>query len=245
MKLTDALGNVYTFPANFRVNGFNWKKKTRITEVAFADGGDETGDNKQSTRLIEIEGVLADNATYFTTQNTLNSWLIKKDMKLCINSGTYINVKTIGGASYSFFDGAYGRVSKVKFSCICTDPYFYSDTLTVVSTLITTIPQTITLVNSSLFSILPIYTITNIANNPSVIIENTTDGGNFFSYTDAAFLAGDVLIVNTLDGTVKKNGINVILNFLGSFPRIIAGTQILLVNSASATLDISYRNAEL
>lgn len=245
MVLTDNLGSTFTFPANFRISGYSWKKKTRSVAIAFKDGGDETGDKKLDTRIIEIEGILADNATYLATQATMNSWLYKNDLQLSVTAGKHINVKTITGVSFTFPDGGYNRISRVKFSCICPDPFFYADALTTQIEIIAASPTVFTVTNASLFDVLPIIEIVNSANNFSFTLENATDVGSYFAYIDAAFIVGNILIVDNKLGTVKKEGMNSIQYFSGSFSRLLAGVNSFVYTGAVCTLTFKYYALEI
>ena len=240
ITLTDTLANVFTLPANFKISGYSWKKKTRLIQIAFKDGGDETGDKKLDTRQIDIEGILIDNATYLATQTTMNSWLYKNDLKLSISAGYYINVKAITGVSFMFLDGGFERVAKVKFSCICPDPFFYATALTSSVTVVVGTPTAIPINNASLFDIYPNIQIVNSANNHSLVITNSTDDSNFLSFIDPNFDNAETLLVDNKIGTVTEEGINAIQFMAGNFLRLLPGANALVYTGSNCTITITY-----
>jgi phage-related protein len=240
MILTDTSLNTYTLPSTFTVKSTGWKRKTREVPIAYKDGGDEIGDKKIATRIITVEGVFSDNSTYLTTINTLFSWLLKTNLQLTINTGYYINVKSISDISNDFFEGGVNRVSKVKFTCICPDPFFYSTSLVSSTTVISASPTTISITNASLYDILPILTITNAANNHSLKIENSTDDNNYFEFIDAAFDNGEALIVDNDVGTVQEESANAIQYMSGNFLRLLPGVNSLVYTGSNCTILFEY-----
>jgi hypothetical protein len=242
MTLTDQAAAVFTFPANFKVSGYSWIKKNRIVTVAYRDGGDETGDNKLDTRVIQVEGILRDNTTFLASMATMNSWLYKGNLKLSLDGSTHINVKLISDVNFSFFDGGFNRIARVSFSCICPDPYFYADALTTVTKNVNADPYGFNLTNASLFDVLPIIEIVNGANNFNLTLTNTTDGSKIMSYIDPAFLNGQTLRIDSKLGTVSIAGINKIQYFSGNFLRLLAGVQSFVYTGAINTMNIYYYN---
>lgn len=243
--LTDENLNTYTFPATFTVKDLGWKKKIRNIPIAFRDGGDEIGDKKLDSRIITIEGIVSDNATYAATMATINSWLYKTNLKLSITAGKHYNVKSIESAGNPFFDGGFFRVSKLKFNCIVADPFYYADALTTSANIIVASPTIFVVTTTSLFDILPVFEIINSVNNVTFNLENATDVGNYFNYTDAAFLAGNTLVVDSKAGTVKKDGINSIQYFSGNWLRLLPGANSFVYTGAACTLNVKYYNLEL
>jgi len=245
LTLTDELLNVYTFPATFKVTGFNWKKKIRQVPIAFRDGGDEIGDKKLDTRVLSIEGIISDNATYAATMATINSWLYKTNLKLSITAGKHINVKSISDVNNTFYEGGFFRLSKLKFNCICPDPFFYTDAVVTTTKVIAVSPYVFNITNSSLFDVLPVFVITNAVDNFDLNVENATDVGKYFKYTDPGFVALKVLTVDNKAGTVRINGINSIQYYSGSWLRLLPGVNTIVYTGLGCSLKIDYYDLEL
>jgi len=245
MTLTDINGNIYTLNDTFKITDMSWKKKNRVIPIAFRDGGDEIGDKKIDTRTITIEGIVSDNTTYAATMALLNSWFNKTDLKLSVIAGKYINVKVISGVDNDFYEGGFNRVSHVKFTCVCPDPFFYSTTLISNVYAVAASPYSFIITNASYFDIYPAIGIINGANNHSLIIQNVTDDGNYFGFDDVTFDNTETLAINNWDGFVVENGLNAIQYMSGNFLRLLPGANNFTYTGAICNLTFEYYDLEL
>jgi len=245
--LIDTLAATKTLDANFTIKGFSFKKRSSMLTLAYRDGGRNVSDNKIDPRVITIEGVIrgASTAAYETAIQDYFVWLNKIDLKLYWTAGKYINVREITDVEQTFVDGGFLRLTRLKFNCQCEDPFIYYDALTSDMKVIAASPTTWVINNAGLYEEFPIIEITNAANNPNVEVENITDNVRLFDYDDAAFLNGNVLTVDNLEGTVENGSTNTIDKFTGSFLRLLPGNNTIKYTGANATLITKWYKKEL
>jgi hypothetical protein len=82
--------------------------------------------------------------------------------------------------------------------------------------------------------------------NTAITMTNTTDGNMQFQYNDSAFDAGDLLEIDSTNGTVKKNSNNSIENFNpGRFLRLQPTVNVITYVGGKADITFKYRKAYL
>jgi phage-related protein len=244
---TDTAAATKTLDANFKIKGFPFKKRSSMVTLAYRDGGRNVSDNKIDPRVIQIEGIVraASAAAYETAIQDYYVWLNKLDLKLAWTAGKYINVREITDITPQFVDGGFLRICKLSFNCQCEDPFVYYDALTSDVKVIAASPTTWVIANAGSYEEFPVIEIVNAANNPNVIVENTTDNTRFFTYDDANFLNTDTLAVDNKEGTVEKNGANNIDKFGGSFLRLLVGNNTIKYTGAACTMTTKWYKKEL
>lgn len=245
--LTDTLSSTYTLPANFVIKGMNFTKRASYSNIAWSDGAKNKGDLKIGSRTLEIEGILqAVDATAFETlRNTIYAWLYKNDLTLTYVTGKYFKVKHISNIQLSFFSGGFLRLAKLSFVCNCEDPYQYYTSLNTDTKVISSSPTSWNITNSAAYPVYPIITLTNAENNTDFIIENTTDSVRSCQYVDIACLNTLVTVIDNKEGTVVMNGANGIVNFSGSFLRLLPGVNAIKYTGFDCTMITTWYNREL
>jgi hypothetical protein len=96
VKLTDANGNVYTFPQSFFLGPDPVEVRSEVSELIFAHGGVQRGDGFARPRVISVEGELhSDTAAGFETAYRSMMLAVNKGGKLWLSDDTvprYIEV---------------------------------------------------------------------------------------------------------------------------------------------------------
>lgn len=247
LKLKDTDLNELTLNDTFSLKSFSWKKRSRTAEPAFSHGGRDMADGMLRVRVLQVEGLVqgANQAAYEAAHFELTSWLYKEDLQLSYDPSNYIKVKRISSFKHTFVEGGFLRIAKVSFTCVCEDPFWYesalsSDTQTVVSS-----PWAFILANSGSVETYPIFTITAAAINVDMTLSNTTDDNRKFRYQDTGFYIGSVVVIDCAEGTVTRDGTNLISAFDGSFLPLLKGSNSLEYVGANVTILTEYREREL
>jgi len=247
--LEDSALNTYTLAANFKIKGTPFRKRSKISTIAYREGGRNTSDKKVDVRTVEIEGILrgTDTADYLTKKNTLFKWLNKEDLKLYYQADRYINVTEITNIQHDFFDGSHFRIAKVAFTCECDDPFWYYVALNTFPFAMITSPQVFTVWNLGDYFVSPVITILNTADNTNLTLTNLTDNLTSLNYADIAFLNGLLLEINNDIGTVKRGqpGINTIDKMTGNFLKLLPGVNTFTYTGATCSIVFKWYNREL
>lgn len=241
MKLVKG-ATTYTFPT---YSSFESDTEARCddSEKAFSHGAVMTGDGKIDARDITVEVELIDYETtsaYRTALDALKLAAYKQDQKLYLDDDRYINIKNLKKISEEFYDGFYRVRATVKLTFYCPDPFFYADTATTQEVTITESPQTFTVTNGGNIDTPPVITIEPTKTNSVLSLVNTTDNSRTFSYSDASFGDGDSLVINSTDGTVKRDGTNVLNNVGGTFLQLLAGDNSITYTGPLGTITFNY-----
>lgn len=243
LYLIDSNGNTYNFPYDFWISDDDFALSSNIKNIAFGAGGRNTADNFPIARSITIEGALrADTLAELETKKRAFYKAVLKGGQLYVSDDTVTRYITVSNANISSsYQGDYRLEKPCTIDFICEYPFWEDAT----ETTATFSNSTLTIDNSgSDFILLPTIEITADQgfDIPSLSITNTTDGSMVFSYTDPGFVQGDVLIINSKDGTVKKNNNDAIEYYSPAvFLRLIAASNIFQYSGNDATIKIKYR----
>ena len=247
--LTDDDGTVYNLPNDFWISNDSWNTNFSVSKLLYAPGGKQIADESINPRTISIEGMLrADSAAAFETANISFLTALAKGGKLSIyNDQVARNIDVRDAKVQSEWFG-YPQIKKYTIDFSCDFPFWEDISLTTVSKTVAG-NDTIDVNNSGLeYFVYPIIEIDadQAVNVPSVKMYNVNDGGMWFNYNDALFLAGNVLIIDSKLGTVLKNGSDAITNFAPPvFLRLQPGNNKLYYEGAAATIKVSYRKVYL
>lgn len=241
MKLVKG-STTYTFPT---YSSFEADTEARCDdeEKAFSHGAVMTGDGKIDARDVTVEVELIDYTTtadYRTAIDALKTAAYKQDQKLYLDDDRYINIKSLKKISEEFHEGFYRVKATVKLTFYCPDPFFYAASASSKVVAITESPQTFTVSNGGNLDTPPIITIEPSATNSVLSLVNTTDNSRTFSYSDAAFGDGDSLVIDSTDGTVERDGVNVLNNVGGTFLQLLAGDNSIIYTGPLGTITVDY-----
>ena len=241
MKLVKG-ATTYTFPT---YTSFESDIAARCddSEKAFSHGAVMTGDGKIDARDVTVEVELIDYTTasaYRTALDALKQAAYRQDQKLYNDDDRYINIKGLKKISEEFYEGFYGVRATVKLTFYCPDPFFYADTATTQEVTITESPQTFTVTNGGNMDTPPVITIEPTETNSVLSLVNTTDNSRTFSYSDASFGDGDSLVIDSTDGTVERDGTNVLNNVGGTFLQLLSGDNSITYTGPLGTITFDY-----
>jgi len=247
LKLKDTDLNELTLNDTFRLGSFSWKKRSKTAEAAFSHGGRDMADGMLRVRVLQIEGIVqgVNQAAYEAAYFELTSWLYKEDLQLSYGVSNYIKVKRISNFKHSFVEGGFLRIAKVAFTCVCEDPFWYDAALTSDTQTVTSSPWVFVLANDGSAETYPIFTITAIANNTDMTLANATDDNRKLRYQDTGFYIGSVVVIDCHEGTVTRDGTNLISAFDGSFLPLLKGSNSLEYTGADVTILTEYRERKL
>lgn len=241
MKLVKG-SSTYTFPT-YSLCESDAEVRCDDSEKAFSHGSIMTGDGKIDARDVTVEVELIDctsEATYRTAIDALKLAAYRQDQKLYLDDDRYINVKSLKKISEEFYDGYYRVRAKVKLVFFCPDPFFYATTGTTQEVEIIESPQSFTVNNTGNLDSPPIITIAPTATNSVLSLVNTSDNSRTFSYSDASLGDGDTLVIDSTDGTVERDGTNVLNNVSGTFLQLLAGNNVITYTGPLGTITVDY-----
>lgn len=250
MILTD-LSNVtfYTFPADFDLH--NWGDRDFTTRSKVLDRFGRHGAKQIAFRGLRPRIVPVDGAYHAASQAALKTFLDDLTEALHNNAqpyrfsweaGFYINVSQVRQFKAKRFEGALAYKSvKISIDFECNDPFWYStadDSTGAIS--ITTSPQTIPFTNNGKAASPLKIQCDPTATWNDFTIENDTDEDNTCRYNDPAFMSGDQLIIDGLNGTVERDGLNTVRYFRGAFLRVLPGSNdIIYTGPTGGTITLS------
>jgi hypothetical protein len=228
ITLKDTNDIEYTFNNTFMVKGFSWKRRTKQEDIAFSHGSKDTGDGKVDARAIIVKGIIHANtvAEYETAMEDLNKALYKEDQKLYFDNTKYINVYRVESISHENKEGAFLYVAEIEIKFEAIDPFFYQFTQSIDFQFITASPYQFNITNSGNVEAFAVIGMTTRVTNADFTLKNITAGLSF-SYQDASFVAGNTLMIDGQEGTVKRNGVDQIRYFSGTFLPLVSGVNVL------------------
>jgi len=219
----------YTFPSGCEIDSEPFSKRLDTEPKAFAHGGIIVSDSKISTRFISLHGIFA-KATQTLMESELNS--IKKavyteDLRLYAtqNANDFYKVECL-----SFEHTFLGMIQNVEINIdfLVSDPFRYYKDLTTdtKNPVVSGTPYTVN--NAGDVEVSPVISYTAGGTQSKVKIQNNEDAGKYFEYS-GGLVNTDVLEIDCLEGTVEKNGSDVIVDWLGSFIDLASGDNTITI----------------
>jgi phage-related protein len=249
ITLTDSDSNIYTFPKSFWIKNDPYNTTKNISNLTYAPGGKNIGDGFLEARTISIEGELIQStkAEMETAARALHQALLKGGQLQISDDqvSRYIEVQA-PDVDMEWFIYPYDKPISIAF--LAEDPFWHDAALTTFTKVVTGNDTLTVDATGADFIIYPIIEIENTAavDNPGVAMVQKSDGGMRFQYNDTLFLDGDLLVINSSLGTVKKNNNNAIENFNpGRFLRLQPLSNTIEYEGAAATIRIKYRKVYL
>jgi hypothetical protein len=223
-KIIDADGNEFVLPKTFNIRSEPIAKKQSLMDVAFAHGARDVSDGKMTPRIVEVSGkIWADSdASYNIAWDALAEQIIKENFKL-EDRGRRINVWNVQDIQHVYPSLNRYRYGEVSLQFLCLDPFWYAAEQKTKTFNIAISPQIFEFEVLGNIEIYPKIKITPTAPNADLTLEATTDGAKSFRIQDAGALAGTVTTVDCAEGTVSRDGTNVIGKFSGQFLRLLGG----------------------
>ena len=216
LTLEDLNGGVYNFNPTFWIGPGNISNNTNIVNKFYAAGGANVADAYLNATNLSLEGsIQGDTPAEFEAKKKDLADACLKGGKLRYSDDTIDRYKDIlfAGISYQQEQGRLFQEYTIDF--IVQFP-FWQDSIETEQTEILSGNASFDVDNSgSNFIIMPTIeiTATDSGGLPGVTMRNISDGAGAFSYSDIQFQLGDILIINSTEGTVKLNNGDRISNY--------------------------------
>ncbi len=249
MSIEDADGNFYVFPITFFLTGDPFQVRSSINELVYAHGGRETADRFVNSRQVTIAGELSeDSAASFETEYRAFMKAIMKGGKLKVTTDSiprYIEVSMPSVDSEWLHFPDYKRID-VTFNA---DFPFWQDEDETTYTKVVAGDDSLTVdLTGCDHIVMPLIEIDadQGANVPNVKFTNADDGGLTLQYDNPSFVIGDVLVIDSSEGTIERNG-NDAIEFLvaGAFLRLQPLSNVIAYEGAACTIKVKYRKVYL
>ena len=245
--LRDTDGSSYEFNETFRVEGLPFTVRVNNEAIAFSHGGIDVGDDKVSSRLISISGLIhdSDQDAHDVKVQAFLTAVMKKDQQLYWNTLKYINVKSLKKYSPKPVLGADGYVTEISIVLLCDDPFFYNVSTNSQFVALDGSPKTFNVTNPGGIEVFPLFGFTSQVDNVSFALANVT-AGLCFSYVDAGFTAGKTISIDGQLGQADNSGVDSIRYFDGMFLTLLPGVNTLSYEGATlAGLSILFNERNL
>lgn len=234
--------DVWELPENSWITGVPFTTRRKENERALQHGVIDSGDGKVSGRTVELTIIVNEptSAAYFATMDEIKRRLYRRDMRLYVTPSRYINLTSLYQFKEEFMPGLTNRMSTVSAEYKADDPFFYDEAVRSASITVTASPATLTVDNISNVDTPPVITVTATGALPHVKITNAANG-RVCIYQDPQLIAGQRLVIDTAAATVKRNGVNTINAFSGTFHILEVGANVFTIEcNPAATVNISY-----
>jgi len=252
LQLTDFEDNVYTFPPEFWLEDMDWQISSNVKNLSYVAGGKNVSDSYLQSRTIVVatDGLMADTLAALETKTRALQKALMAGGYLTVSDDTvsrYIQVKNANVSSS--YQGTHRLEKPFSISFIVEYPFWEDSAETEDSNVMSGGAETFTVDNSgSDFVVLPIIKIAadQASDLPSIKLQNVSDGGMTMEYTDEFFSIGDELIIDSKEGTVKRNGNNTIEYFYPArFLRLQNKENTLSYEGNACTITVAYRRVYL
>jgi len=244
--LEDYDGNAYNFPPQFWIRSDGWTSRSNTQANVYYPGRSEYGDGLPDSRNLSISGILySDSEANMETAKRSLEKACRKGGSLSISDDVvsrFLEVDKTLNFDFSYIK--YPIIAQVNISFDVLFPYWQAVTessdINVMSG-----SGTISVTNNGDDTVLTRVQIDNAADNASLSLVNLSFGSASTDYTDVGFLNGDQLIIDAENGTVKKNGLDVIENFDPPWLRLVPDVNTINYVGSAATVTIYYRELYL
>lgn len=247
VKIIDAQDQEYYLPKTFEVRSEPIAKKSATLEVAYVHGAMDVADGMFGKRIIEISGkIWASNDADFTTKwDAIAEHLAKENFRIQ-SMGRQINIKRIEDISKDYPSTLPYPYGEVSFRLLATDPFWYSKDEKEKSIIITPSPYEFTWGIGGKIEVYPIIFIRNYESNTDFTLRNITDSNREFRITNASALEGTTITIDCVEGTVTRDGSDIITSFSKMFLRLLGGRENRFkYTGANCKIVMQYREAWL
>jgi len=249
LKITNQNGFVYNFPAEFWLESGGISNNINVINKFFTAGGGNVADGFLQARTISISGILrADTPAALDTLKEAFTIACLDGGDLTISDDLKSRFITVKNPSFNYSKERGRLYQEISVDFLAEFPFWqdvayteHPETITGDTSFIVDTTGTVDLVAPII-----IITSTDSGGLPGVTMRNITDGGNGFVYSDSLFQLGDVLIIDSGEGTVKLNNTNREENFNPAvWLRLQRGLNTIQYEGGGCTMVIKYRKKYL
>ena len=247
VKIIDSEDQEFYLPKTFEVRAEPISKKSSTLDVAYSHGAMDVSDGMFGQRIVEVSGkIWADNdADYNTAWDALAEHLIKENFRIQIRN-RQIYIKKLTNLSHAYPSTVWYPYGVVDLEFLATDPFWYSKDERTKSIVINASSVEFTWGIGGKIEVHPIISIRNYASNTNFTLRNITDTNREFRITDSSALEGTTIEVDCVEGTVKRDGIDIISSFSKMFLRLLGGQwNRFRYTGADCLISMAYREAWL
>lgn len=244
----DAAGYYYDLPANFILESRSIDSNTNIQARAFGHGGVQVGNLKIKPRTINIKGRFKADDTDTANEkiNELLAFFLNAgEMKLYIIGETVRKyLRGVFFTNSSATDIIYDDYVDKTIQLDVEYPYWLNDTETTQSETSVSTGDTIAVNNTCSFVVYPVITIENNSGTTcsSFSFKNVSDSNTVCRINDINFDDGQSIVIDSVNGTVKKNGVSILQYLEGTFIKFLSGTNNLVyIGNTGMDITINYR----
>lgn len=228
--LNKGLSTEYTFPRSFSLDALPWMKRVDEMERVHQHGTVLTGDERIKTRIGRIWGTLnySTRDAFRTALENMRNACYQEKPKLYADEywpGKYLMIGSVSDFITNYLVTLRAADIEIIFKVI--DPFWYSEDASSRAWSITANILSRTVTNSGLMEAHPIITYKAGGSQISLKVRNEDDGNREFTYSKAGgvLTLNEILEVDCVEGTVKKNGTNDIYNYRGPILRLVSGAN--------------------
>jgi len=245
ISIIDSLGQEFVLPKTFELRSEPIARRSTLLDMAFTHGARDVSDGMFTSRYIEVSGKIwaYSDAEYNQKWDALAEHLIKENIKIQ-NKGRQIRIKKIVAINHDYPSQVGYHYGELSITFLAGDPFWYAKNASVKEIEVTSSPKIFELDVGGKVETWPIITIENASDNTDFKLENTTDDEREFRLQDAGALNGTTIIIDCENGTVTRDGNNVISVFSGLFLRLLGGRlNQFKYTGANCTITFQYFNA--
>ncbi len=243
--LTDDNGNGYSFPSTFYIKSGSFSASTDVKKYAYGTGGKQVGDGFYNYRLVTIEGFLIEGRdSDFEIARAALFFACRKGGQLRIQGDSVSRFITVRKPDFDYQWEFFQRSMRISITFIAENPFWVDDTETSDANVMTGDGSFAVDGSGSVEVMLPVFEISATSVPvPSVRLTNISDGGLSLQYNNPTFYAGDLLVIDSLAGTIKLNS-NPAQEYLqdgSAFLRLQPVSNTFNYEGAACTITVKFR----
>ena len=239
---------VYELPPGLRLTEVGFSQRVETAKRVFSDGRFSFGDEVDHREAV-VEGNVEclSRAEMLALSTTLHNLCQLPNLRLRVDAGQFLKLTRLKEIENDPPPGWDRTVSRLRITWQCDDPFWYSESTEV---------RTFNLEGNSTFSIdltglpanlrgqFPVISITapNLQPIASARLENLSDGGLQWRYTDPGLTSNVTAVIDGRSGSVSISGSNRIRYFEGEFLRLVDGVNQLRYTGSACTLKLEWRH---
>lgn len=248
LYLKDENGVVYTFNKTFHIDSTPFKIKVNKKDIAFSHGAVDIGDSKVEERYVTIKGTIwgRSDSEFEANLNALFAAIYKQDQTLYYDNEKYIAFTKVVSVTPSPEKGADLRAWTISIQFLAEDPFWYYVAESTKDQAITDSSILFDVVNEGNIEVYPVISVRNDGTYLPFTLRNLTGASLVFRYDEFGFIEGATVVVDCVEGTVKRNGTNTLRYFDGAFLNLVAGTNTLQLEGLTyGNINLSWYRRQL